>query len=109
MTLKNFRTSDFKKDESTVKVAASTRDRFAAPEPTTQPVVAPDANPEDVPAGSIPEILTWVGEDVERAQKALGVELADAKPRKGLVSQLKGLVESADDDLNDEDSSDEEE
>jgi hypothetical protein len=66
-----------------------------------------------VPTGSIPEILSWVGENVERAQKALAVESADSKPRKGLVSQLTELIKSAEDkeeeSSNDDDSSDEEE
>lgn len=97
-TLKNFRTSDFKRDESAVKVASSKRDRFAAPEPTSAPIIAPDADPEEVPTGTVPEILSWVGEDVERAKKALDVETSgDSKPRKGLVSQLTELIPSSDD------------
>lgn len=98
MTLKNFRASDFKKDGSVVEIASSKRDLFAAPVPTSVPIIAPDDDPEDVPAGTVPEILSWVGDDVERAKKALDVETSgDGKPRKGLVSQLKDLIESADD------------
>ena len=97
MTLKNFRASDFDKDGSKpVKTAASKYDKAPeAPKPTTQPVIAKDADPEEVPTGTTPEVLTWVGDDSERAQKALDVELDNDKPRKGLVEQLAEMVNKA--------------
>lgn len=98
MAQTNFRAQDFKRG-----VVGSTRDRKpapvrqTAPEPTTKPVVDP-ANPDAVPTGTAPEILTWVGDDKEKAQKALDVEKADEKPRKGLVSELEKLLAEDDED-----------
>lgn len=43
---------------------------------------------EPVPEGTVSEIMRWVGEDVERAKRALEVEQAHEKPRKSLVEQL---------------------
>lgn len=97
MTLTNFRASDFNnKDGKTVKTASSKYDKAPeAPKPTTQPIVAPDADPEAVPTGTTPEVLTWVGDDPERAQKALDAELENDKPRKGLVEQLAEQINKA--------------
>lgn len=100
MGLKNFRTEDFNnnnKDGDAVKTAASKHDRrvqSSEPQPTSTPIVSPGANPEDVPTGTTPEVLAWVGEDPVRAQKALDTELEDTKPRKGLVEQLSGLIDA---------------
>lgn len=109
MGLKNFRASDFNKDGSDVEVAKSKRDdvRKSEPEPTTQPVVT--GNPDDVPDGTVPEIMTWVGEDSERAQKALDKEQEDEKPRKGLVAQLEGLTNTEEDSADTESADDEKE
>lgn len=106
MTIKNFRASDFTKDGSDVQAVRSKRDsaRKTEPEPTTQPVVTGD--PEDVPTGTVPEIMTWVGEDPERAQKAFDKEVEDEKPRRGLVSQLQELIDSADTESADEEEED---
>lgn len=98
MALTNFRASDFKKDGSGVQRADSTRDRAKAarlsePTPTSTPIIAKGASEDDVPSGTVPEILTWVGEDAERAERALSKEKADNKPRKGLVSQLEEVIE----------------
>jgi hypothetical protein len=40
------------------------------------------------PSGTIPEIKDWVGDDTERAQRALDAENANEKPRKSLVGYL---------------------
>lgn len=93
MAQTNFRAQDFKKGG----VVGSTRDkrtaarRQAEPTPTTQPVVDPE-NPDAVPAGTIPEVLTWVGDDKEKAQKALDEENKNEKPRKGLVEELEAKL-----------------
>ena len=91
MGLTNFTADDFKKGDG-MKVSRSKRDRLSGPQPTTQPRVAPNADPEAVPSGTVPEIMTWVGKDPVRAQKALDVELSDERPRKGLVSSLTEMV-----------------
>ena len=44
------------------------------------------------PTGTPKEILAWVGEDLERAQRALDQELATSKPRKSIVEPLKGIL-----------------
>lgn len=55
---------------------------------------APEA-PEksQVPAGTVKEILTWVGEDTERAQEALDAEIEGAD-RATLVKALKDLLDA---------------
>lgn len=102
MTLKNFRAKDFDNSGGqSVKTVASKNDKVvdqSVPQPTTKPVVAKDANPEDVPVGTVPEVMTWVGDDPVRAQKALDVEVENDKPRKGLVEQLTEMIDAEADD-----------
>ncbi|HEV2778546.1 MAG TPA: hypothetical protein VGX25_04025 [Actinophytocola sp.] len=43
-----------------------------------------------VPAGTAEEVLAWVGDDVDRAQRALVAELS-GKNRSGLTAQLQRL------------------
>ena len=94
MTIKNFRASDFSGSEKPARLLASKHDRYEAPKPTSEPVIAPEASEDDVPSGTVPEVLTWVGDDVERAQKALDEEVANDKPRKGLVAQLQEMIDA---------------
>lgn len=95
MSLTNFRASDF--SPSAVKAVPSKRDRSSdrreEPTPTTQPIVSANADPNEVPSGTVPEVLTWVGDDVDRAKKALTVELENSKPRKGLLEELNSMVD----------------
>lgn len=46
-----------------------------------------------VPGGTTEEIRAWVGDDRERAARALAVERAGAKPRTTLVDHLAKLAE----------------
>lgn len=98
MVLTNFRSRDFKKDgDEAVKMVRSKRDVYDVDSPKVEastPIVAENADPEAVPAGTVKEILTWVGEDLERAQKALDVETENDKPRKGLVDALVELIDA---------------
>lgn len=56
------------------------------------PVEAPAADPlSDVPAGSVEDILEWVGDNPERASAALAAEQG-GKARKGLLGPLEDLV-----------------
>lgn len=62
----------------------------------------PTGDPSAVPAGSVDDVTAWVrGADTDdapadgwqdRARQALDAEQASAKPRKGLVALLEGLV-----------------
>jgi hypothetical protein len=47
---------------------------------------------EPVPDGSTAEILQWVGDDHDRAQRALDKEQADDRPRTGLVGGLNKIL-----------------
>lgn len=47
---------------------------------------------KETPTGTPKEILAWVGDDTERAQRALDQEKASAKPRKTLVEPLEKLL-----------------
>lgn len=49
------------------------------------------ADGSDVPDGTIGEVLEWVGDDSERAQRALDVERT-GQNRSSLVSQLEAKV-----------------
>lgn len=66
-----------------------------APEEVATPVVASQTAPvapvEEVPAGSIKDVLGWVGEDVTRAQKALDAE-NDGEKRSTLIAKLEALT-----------------
>ena len=42
----------------------------------------------EVPRGTISEVLSWVGEDLGRAARALAVELSSTAPRSTLVKRL---------------------
>lgn len=48
----------------------------------------PDPADDEVPTGSNAVVLSWVGDDAERARRALEQENAKSSPRKGLVSEL---------------------
>lgn len=57
-----------------------------------------------VTSGTIPEVLSWVGSDPERATAALAAEYARAIPRVTLVATLSAMAEQDDvhSDLSDE-------
>lgn len=56
----------------------------------------PDLDPEpaldEVPSGTVEQVLAWVGIDPERAARALEAERAQEKPRVGLTEKLEKLV-----------------
>ena len=76
-----------------MKMVRSTRDIVEEKVPTSTPVPQ-NVNEDEVPAGTVPEVLSWVGEDVERAQKALDAEVETEKPRKGLVASLTEMIDA---------------
>lgn len=94
----SFRKNRKNKDDN-MKMLGSSRDSIAkssrVPDPITVRVLDVEAqnNPDKVPTGTVPEILSWVGEDVEKAQKALDIENEESKPRKGLVTALTSIIE----------------
>jgi len=55
---------------------------------------APEGSTETVPEGTVQEVLDWVGEDKDRAQKALDAESSRDEPRTTLVSALEAVVEA---------------
>jgi hypothetical protein len=121
--MKNFRSEDMKvayAEDSSKSAKKSTQEKAPAPapEPESQPQSAPEpqtavpeqsepeqsepeqsepgqseSEDEPVPAGTTAEILAWVGDDKERAQRALDKEQADDKPRAGLTGELKEVLE----------------
>ena len=46
---------------------------------------------DEVPHGTIDRVLAWVGNDADRARRALEVEQAKAEPRASLVARLSAL------------------
>lgn len=76
-----------------------TSDPFAAIDSGRHPsaltgVVAPPADPDAVPGGTSAEVLSWVGEDVDRAQRALDAENERPAPRVGVVKTLTARIEN---------------
>lgn len=53
---------------------------------------APKDSTGDVPEGSIKDVLKWVGDDVDRAKKALAAEKKGDK-RSTLITKLEGVIE----------------
>ena len=72
----------------------------ADPEPVPAPVVPPVAedsdpgvDPDGPPVeGTVDTLMTWVGEDPERAARALAAEQAKDKPRSTAIKLLGGLT-----------------
>lgn len=59
-----------------------------------QPVSEPEPEPigDEVPDGSAKDVLAWVGEDSDRAIRALEAEGRREPPRKVLMGQLEKVV-----------------
>jgi hypothetical protein len=102
MGLTNFTAADFDGSKPVRNMVRSKRDRLSGPQETTKPLPQATEDPEAVPAGTVPEVLTWVGDDPVRAQKALDEENKNDRPRKGLVSSLTEKVNSAADGAQDD-------
>jgi len=45
-----------------------------------------------VPTGTVKEILKWAGDDPERAARALSVEKASSDPRTSVIDGLKKVI-----------------
>lgn len=58
----------------------------------------PEQVDEGVPSGTSKEVLAWVGDDKEKAKKALEAEESYDKPRSGLVKSLREVASEEDDD-----------
>lgn len=63
---------------------------FETPEEVTE-IEEETTNSDEVPEGTAAEVLEWVGEDPERAKKALEVE-EQGENRVGLSKKLKDLI-----------------
>jgi hypothetical protein len=60
------------------------------PAPSTTP--PPADPPAEVPDGSVEDVMAWVGQDAERAAKALAVEESREHPRSTLAAKLRKLA-----------------
>ncbi len=60
--------------------------------PLADPEPEPQVDPEAVPEGTVATVLGWVGDDRERAVRALEVENAADRPRSTLVGALEALA-----------------
>lgn len=47
---------------------------------------------DGVPDGTISQVLTWVGDDPEKASQALAVEEASEHPRSTLIASLTDII-----------------
>ncbi len=62
-------------------------------EPVPVPAAEPEPDPDAVPDGTVDAVLVWVGDDTDRAGRALEVEQGDGgKNRKGVVDPLTELL-----------------
>lgn len=59
---------------------------------TSEAESEPAADPDAVPDGPAADVLGWVGEDTERAGRALAAERERAKPRVSVVEPLEELL-----------------
>lgn len=66
----------------------------AEPEPVIEDVDLPDEDVFDggVPEGTAAEVVSWVGDDVDRARAALEVESEKDRPRVGLSNDLEKML-----------------
>lgn len=60
--------------------------------PAPPPLATVNLDSSDVPSGTARELLTWVGEDKDRAQRALERELDADNPRTTLVDTLYRII-----------------
>ena len=94
----SFRKNRNQRKAKTVKMVESNKSSINRTARVADPVnvrvadVEAQADPTKVPSGTAPEVLSWVGDDAEKAQRALDVELADSKPRRGLLSSLQSVI-----------------
>lgn len=79
----NFRAEDF--------MVSSKKDK-----PAKSKAPKPAPGPDEVPDGSTAEVLAWVGEDKDRAQRALDKENAGSRPRTTLVKPLAEILAAGD-------------
>lgn len=63
-----------------------------APDGGVDPAAGTD--PDAVPDGKAEDVLAWVGEDKDRAARALTAEKAKDKPRAGVVSALEKATQA---------------
>lgn len=59
---------------------------------------------DTVPAGTVADVLEWVGGDYDRAARALHAEQQRSKPRHGVVDNLEELLTGAESDAAEPDS-----
>lgn len=82
------------------EVAADGRDleiaRLRAQLEELQAEPGPKVDPDAVPVGTVAAVLGWVGDDRDRAARALDAENAAEKPRTTLVAALKALAAEPD-------------
>lgn len=81
---------------------AATEDALASwaavtEEPSEEPLDVPsDAPVDEVPAGTVDDVLAWVGGDPARAAAALEAETSAPSPRSSLVGRLSALIPGSD-------------
>jgi hypothetical protein len=51
-----------------------------------------EVSPDDVPSGNIDQVLEWVGDDADRAKRALDAEEVSEKPRVSLMDSLETML-----------------
>ena len=49
---------------------------------------------DEIPSGTIGQLIAWVGEDKDRARKVLAQESTEDKPRKSLTAQLEEIIDA---------------
>jgi len=61
--------------------------------PGAEPLASPTVSPDEVPTGTIADVLDWVGDDPTRAQVALNVEQA-GQQRVTLIDELTRIIQA---------------
>lgn len=96
-SMRNFRAADMPGNTKKVAYTEGTKPKATKSEPKQAPGVDPNA----VPEGTAAEVMAWVGDDADRAQRALDAENKADRPRVTLIDDLERVI------LRDEDDEDE--
>ncbi|GAA4626630.1 hypothetical protein GCM10023196_035640 [Actinoallomurus vinaceus] len=92
-------TANFRRWDGSDAPAEALAEAREAAAPNEQPTAGESTEDRDGKGGEVPDgnadaVLDWVGEDRDRAARALEVEVEREHPRSTLVSKLRKLAES---------------
>ena len=88
--MKNFRAQDMPGSKMVAYAQGNKPGDSESPSTSDQPQQNQGSN--EVPEGTAKEVMSWVGDDAERAQRALDAEQSSGDPRSTLVEDLERVI-----------------